>query len=264
MGEASHLLIYRLLLTFLISSTAYGAIVGQTCDVNKTRVLMITRARNYVHDAIPSAISMMEKYASERGWDLTVADDIDEFIRPKRLQRYSVVALVLTTGNIFNDEQRETFREYMENGGGLVAVHSAVSDTNSDWDWHNHNVGPRIKNHPHPQTVQVHTTWHAHSSTDFMPKIWPHFDEYYNYAVPFKYNDFRMILKVDGTTYDGGSMHTTHPVSWTRMIEPEGGRVWSTVLGHMKELYTGRGTGEELFQMHLALGIEWAAKERDN
>ncbi|RZL52655.1 MAG: ThuA domain-containing protein, partial [Pedobacter sp.] len=58
------------------------------------------------------------------------------------------------------------------------------------------------------------------------------------------------LLKVDETSYQGGTMSNDHPIAWYH--EFEGGRVFYTGLGHTSEAYTNK-----LFLTHLKNAIKW-------
>lgn len=61
-----------------------------------------------------------------------------------------------------------------------------------------------------------------------------------------------LLVRVDESTYTGGTMGAQHPVSWQHTYD--GGRAWYTAMGH-----TACSCSERPFLDHLLGGIEWAA-----
>jgi type 1 glutamine amidotransferase len=61
-----------------------------------------------------------------------------------------------------------------------------------------------------------------------------------------------VLVSIDESTYEGGTMGKDHPMTWTHTFE--GGRVWYTALGHTESSFA-----EPEFLKHLLGAIEFAA-----
>jgi type 1 glutamine amidotransferase len=61
-----------------------------------------------------------------------------------------------------------------------------------------------------------------------------------------------VLLRVDESSYQGGTMGEDHPLAWHH--EFDGGRAWYTAMGHTVESYS-----DGLFLQHILGGITWAA-----
>lgn len=74
------------------------------------------------------------------------------------------------------------------------------------------------------------------------------FDEWYNFTENPRTSCVHVLLSVDETSYDGGTLGDHHPLVWCH--EFEGGRVFHTALGHFDEAYE-----DEMFLGQLLNGI---------
>jgi type 1 glutamine amidotransferase len=153
-----------------------------------------------------------------------------------------------------NSEQQAAFTRYIRRGGGFVGVHSA-SDTEHHWEWYHRLLGAEFVAHPPIQRAHLRVEDRSHLSTRVLPREWTRTDEWYDFRAPPPSNA-RILVSVDETSYAGGHMGASHPVSWSQ--EFDGGRAWYTAMGHTTCSYA-----EPAFLTHLAGGILWAAGEDD-
>ena len=129
-----------------------------------------------------------------------------------------------------------------------MGVHSA-SDTEHDWPWYRQLLGARFADHPEIQTATLLVEDDSHPSTEALPDQWTRTDEWYNFdAAPDP--DVSILLTIDESSYDGGTMGDEHPMAWYH--EFEGGRSWYTAMGHTAASYD-----EPLFIGHLEGGLLW-------
>ncbi len=217
-----------------------------------TNVLVFTKTVGFRHDSIPAARSAMLELASSRKWSIAFTEDAAMFTSD-RLKNYDAVVFLLTTGDVFNAEQEQAFRGYVESGGGFVGVHAA-SDTEYDWEWYGKLVGAYFKSHPAVQDAVVRIEDTSHPTTSFLPNPWNRKDEWYC----FKNNprpSVNVLATVDETTYTGGTMGSDHPIMWSH--DSLGGRAWYTAMGHTKESYS-----DPLFMRTIGEAVEWVKRKR--
>jgi type 1 glutamine amidotransferase len=80
------------------------------------------------------------------------------------------------------------------------------------------------------------------------------FDEWYNFKkAPQQNSSLDILLSVDESSYEGGTIGGTHPLIWCQ--EFEGGRVFQTALGHFDAAYE-----DEMFLSQALGGLLWAAR----
>jgi len=214
------------------------------------RVLVFTRTRGFVHDSIPHAASVIRQLGDMDRYDVVVSNDAGRFTA-EQLAGFRAVVFLMTTGDVLNDSQQAAFEQYIRSGGGFVGVHAAAH-TEFDWPWYGRLLGAFFQSHagdPEPATVRVETR--AHPSTASLPDPWVRTDEWYNFRTNPR-GDVQVLLTLDESTFDGGTMGADHPIAWCQHFE--GGRSWFTAGGHGAENYD-----EPDFRTHLRHGIRWAA-----
>jgi len=213
-------------------------------------VLVFTRTEGFTHGSIPDGVNALEELGADRGWAVQSTDDAAMF-DPATLAAFDVVVFLSTTGDVLDDEQQLALEGFVQAGGGWVGVHSA-SDTEYDWPWYGGLVGAYFINHPAPQEATLTVVDADHPAMVGVPDPWVRTDEWYNFdAVPAGVD---ILLTIDESSYDGGTMGRLHPMAWSHTYD--GGRAFYTAGGHTSQSY-----GDPVFRGHLAGGIEWAAAD---
>ncbi|HSJ67337.1 MAG TPA: ThuA domain-containing protein [Anditalea sp.] len=214
------------------------------------RVLAFSKTEGFRHESIEAGTEALKKMAKENFFKLDHTEDASVFTS-ENLKNYDVVVMLNTTGDIFNDSQKNAFKDFVQSGKGIVGVHSAT-DTEYDWPWYNKLIGGQFESHPHIQTAKIITVEREHPSTFHLPSTWIWTDEWYNFK---NFNDdVTVLLELDRKSYDSGKNSSeSHPISWYH--EFDGGRVFYTGLGHVPAVYEN-----PLFIKHLLGGIWYAAK----
>ena len=222
------------------------------------RILIFSRTTGYRHRSIVEGVAAVSDLARVSGFTVTASEDPALF-RDDELARYDAVVFLSTSGDILNGSQQAAFERYIEGGGGWVGIHAA-SDTEYGWPWYGRLVGAWFADHPlvpnsqfvdcHCFTAAVHRRA-AHPSTDHLPAVWSHRDEWYNFRSPIP-STATVLATVDESTYPGGTMGPHHPVTWTQTIGR--GRSWYTSMGH-----TAASFADPTFRRHLQGGLTWAA-----
>lgn len=247
--KLSYLVIFALSL-FLASCTNERDTVKSKVVDSDHKILIFSKTEGWRHDSIEAGHEAITKIASENNVSVTSTEDASYFTTDN-LQNYEAVVFLNTTETIFNDNQREAFKNYIQSGGGFVGIHSA-SDTEYDWPWYNNLVGAYFESHPNNPNVReaaliVHN--HNHTSTSMLPERWERADEWYNFQDLNE--DVTVLISLDTDSYEGSAHPGNHPVAWFH--EFDGGRSFYTALGHTIDSFS-----EELFLDHLWGGIEYS------
>ncbi|SDQ47660.1 Type 1 glutamine amidotransferase (GATase1) [Pseudoxanthomonas sp. CF385] len=210
------------------------------------RVLVFTKTAGFRHDAIPVAVSALQRLVADEGMAADHTEDAQAF-NAKNLARYRVVVFASTTGDVLDEMQQAALEDFVRKGGGFIGVHAAA-DTEYDWPWYGDLVGAYFKSHPpglqsaHVQPERAGTPAGAR---------WPVTDELYNYRTNPRAR-VRVIATVDERDYEGGTMGADHPIAWCH--EVEGGRSWYTGLGHDAAIYA-----DTHFIAQLMRGLRYAS-----
>lgn len=211
--------------------------------------LVFTRTAGFRHASIPAGIAAVQALGRLHSFGVDATEDPQAF-NDENLSQFQVVIFLNTTGNVLSDFQQGALERFIRRGGGFVGVHSA-SDTEYDWSWYGGLVGAWFDSHPAIQGATVRVANPPHRSTAGLPPTITREDEWYNFR-DNPASRVTVLLTVDETSYTGGTMGATHPVSWYRPYD--GGRAWYTAMGHTEASYS-----EPAFLSHLAGGILWAA-----
>ncbi|HEX9613986.1 MAG TPA: ThuA domain-containing protein [Bacteroidota bacterium] len=210
---------------------------------------MFSKTAGYRHASIPAGIAAIESLGVWNGFEIDATED-DHAFSDENLDRYAVVVFLSTTGDILDRDQERAFERFIRKGRGFVGVHSAT-DTEYDWFWYGLLAGAYFSDHPAIQSANIHRLDSLHLSTRELPALWARTDEWYNFRTQPP-PEATVLLNLDESSYTGGTMGASHPVSWFQ--EYDGGRSWYTALGHTTESFS-----EPEFLRHLGGGILWAA-----
>lgn len=227
-------------------------------------VLVYTRnGKGYVHDNIPSAVKAIQKLGSEKGFKVDVSDDPAIFNEDK-LKEYTFLIFPSTNNDVFEtDEQRVSFRRYIEAGGGFVGLHS-VTGTERNWTWFKRMIGGSFAWHAKFQPFTIRTIAKDHPSVAGVPAVWKKEDECY--FTKEMYPGIRVVMAHDVSTLKGDDAHMekvkTHaiqfpdfyPAVWYQNFD--GGTIWITTLGHNKKDYE-----DPLYLNHIFQGMSFVASQ---
>ncbi|GAB5399524.1 MAG: hypothetical protein Aureis2KO_11090 [Aureisphaera sp.] len=233
-----------LLLSGLVLCAWLGSCARETKD---PKVLVFTKTEGYVHESIPYGINAIKSLGGQHNFTVHDTQDASQF-NDVNLKQYAAVVFLNTTGDVFNERQQNAFKNYMNNGGGFVGIHSAT-DTEYDWPWYGKMIGAYFESHPDQQKATLSSQNAYHPSTQWISPSYEHFDEWYNFKD--MQPGIEVLVTVDETTYDGGTHADNHPISWYQVYD--GGRVFYTALGHTKEAYS-----DKYVLTHILGGLEWA------
>ena len=208
-------------------------------------VLIFSKTAGFRHKSIKTGVEAIRLLGQKHGFMVNHTENANDFTT-KVLDNYRAVIFLNTTGDILNNTQQEHFERYIQAGGGWIGIHSAA-DTEYKWPWYGKMVGAYFDSHPKIQEAELIVINKTHLATIMLPDRWRRRDEWYNYKNLSP--DVNILLKIDESTYEGGTNGKNHPMAWYHTYD--GGRAFYTGSGHTKETYR-----EELFLQHLLAGIK--------
>lgn len=212
-------------------------------------VLVFSETAGFRHGSIAAGVAAVQDLGARNNFAVVTSEDSSVF-QDTVLANYAAVIFLNTTGDILTDPEQDALVRYIQAGGGFVGVHSA-SDTEKGWPWYGDLVGAFFSDHPAIQTASIDLVDGSQASTNFLPSRFDFQDEWYNFTTDPS-GQVQVLLNLDETTYNGGTMGASHPIAWFQFFD--GGRSWYTNLGHRSETYQ-----DPRFLGHLLGGIRFAA-----
>jgi len=214
---------------------------------NRFRVLVFSKTTGFRHSSIPNGKAAIRKLGVENNFDVDTTEDADYFTE-ENLKKYAAIIFLNTTGDVLNNQQEIAMERFIQAGGGFVGIHSAT-DTEYDWIWYANLVGGQFEGHPAIQPAKLQIVDKTHLSTQHLPETWSRTDEWYNFKRLNK--EVKVLLKIDETSYQGGTLGNDHPMAWYH--DYDGGRAFYTELGHTEQSYT-----DSFYLKHILGGIQYA------
>jgi type 1 glutamine amidotransferase len=218
------------------------------------RILVYSRTTGYRHASIQAGVEALEKLGLEYGFGVEASEGVHCF-RPGRLERYDAIVFLSTSGTVLDEPGRAALTHYMKRRGSWLGIHAA-STTEYDWPWFEGLVGAWFDRHPEIQPAVVTVEDREHPATQHLGAKWERTDEWYAFrrnprsVVP----GIDVLLTVDETSYEGGTMGADHPLAWCH--EYGGGRSFYTALGHAPETYQ-----DPEFLRHILGALRWLGVE---
>jgi hypothetical protein len=226
-------------------------------EVGLRGVLLFSKTNGYRHASIEAGLRAISQLGRDRDWTVIRTENA-AFFRPEYLARFRVVVFLCTTGDLFTEEQKLHFQQFIENGGGYVGIHSA-SDTEHGWDWYAEMLGGEFKHHtlfPQTPTCPLLLEDPQHPASVFLPEVWERADEWYSFTRnPREQPGVHVLYSLDEASCDMGAMGGMgdHPIAWVR--QQGQGNVFYTAIGHTPETFD-----DPIALQHLASAIAWAGK----
>ena len=172
------------------------------------------------------------------------------------LKDFRAVVLLGDIGSPLSAAQEAAFEAYYKDGGGLLAVGSAI-ESEPDWSYLTELLGTRADGAAVTATdATIKVADRVHEASKSLPEYWKRSDRFYNFKANVR-GVSHVLATVDETTYSGGTMKALadHPVAWCKDFE--GGRSFYTNVGA-----NGDFAGADV-RSHLAGAIQWTAGEAD-
>lgn len=213
-------------------------------------VLIMSKTAGFRHSSIETGVAAFRALASKSGFTVDHTEDSSLFTK-SNLAKYDSIIMLCTTGDIFNDSQQEAFKDYIEQGGGLVGIHAAT-DTEKDWAWYVDTIGGHFHSHPEIQKATTKIEDRAHPTTAGLPTSWIRTDEWYNF-IKNPRQIVRVLGSLDESSYKGGNMNGDHPIIWSNEVGK--GRIWYTGMGHTDETYS-----DQLFLNSVSEAVLWTSQ----
>ena len=223
------------------------SISGVTATDTKPSILIFYKTNGYHHSCIPAGIEAIKKLGKQNGFSVDTTDDSLNFTS-NNLKRYAALVFLCPTGKVLGPDQEAALKNYIEQGGGWVGIHSAT-DCEYNWPWYNQLAGAYFKSHPAQQEAKLMITNKNHPATAGMPDTWIRKDEWYNFKDLSP--DITVLINIDETSYTGGENGANHPMAWYQDFD--GGRAFYTEMGHTEESWS-----DPIYLKHILGGIEWA------
>lgn len=135
---------------------------------------------------------------------------------------------------------RQTFLDYVANGGGLVVVHFALAG-NRHWPEFKDLIGGTFTGHPWNEEIGVTVEESQHPLVAaFAGKDFRLADEIYEYGPPYDRGRLRVLLSLDPATTNMGVRWINRKdgdfaLAWVKSHGK--GRVFNTSFGHREEIY---------------------------
>ncbi len=221
-----------------------------TSEKDMPNVLIFSRTKAYRHECIEPGTIALESYFKTHGVHSMHSED-SSMISDDKLTPFDAIIFFQTTGNILDSIQQLALQKFIKSGKGFIGIHSAA-DTEYDWPWYVSMVGAQFSDHPDIQSATLLKMDTSHIACKHLPSRWTRTDEWYNFKqAP---TNMQILLSIDESTYQGGTMGANHPMSWCHAYD--GGKAFYTALGHTVESYR-----DSLFLEHILKGVLWAANK---
>lgn len=218
-----------------------------SCQKTKPRILVFSKTEGYRHtEAIEAGYEVLFKNAQEKGIIVDSTEDASAF-NERNLKKYQAVIFLNVSGALFNDEQRTSFKRFIQAGGGFLATHASV-DAERDWPWYNKLIGAYFHSHPAVQEATYVTVDKSFPATSFLPDTFSHTDEHYNFMNVSP--EINVLVTLDEKTYEGGNMGEGHPIAWYHHFE--GSRSYYIGMGHTKETWS-----DSLYLKQFWAALDW-------
>lgn len=229
----------------------------------RMNIVVTTQTEGFRHDNIPVAVDALQKLAAKSNWQLHHTEDPLYFSKSS-LDTIDLIIFLQTSGDIFADVQKQAIELFVENGGGLLTIHTGTV-TENQWEWYIDNLGAVFIGHPPVQEGRLIIEDRSHPATSFFPdSIWIIEDEWYSFDRNPR-EQVNVLISIDESSYDvdnnewfeGANQRMgDHPLVWYRHAGE--GRIFQTALGHPEQLYS-----DPLFINHIKGAILWTAGQKE-
>ncbi|HEX6021427.1 MAG TPA: ThuA domain-containing protein [Solirubrobacter sp.] len=250
--------------------TFYDPTVPVSIPGAQYKVLINGRAGGFRHQSIVDFEWMIQDLGAKNGFDVDIWDPAiggspgrypapgvslptSPFMDLETLKQYKTIVFNSTVGinatSTLNPTELANFQEYIRQGGGFVAIHGAI-DSMQNVPWYMDLAGAGFTNHGSNQggiLIETESGGHvefinadpAHTTTAAMPLRFYEVEEVYNtnrnpaemgIVHPLVYENEDSLVNQLG--YGTGSLHNSdqHSMVWCRNFD--GGRSFSSTLGH--------------------------------
>ncbi|RPG47319.1 MAG: ThuA domain-containing protein [Gammaproteobacteria bacterium TMED134] len=230
-------------------------------NLGEIAILSFSKTNAFRHqESIPASIKMLDQLGQKNGWRFFHTEN-GGYFNTSALAQFDLIILNHKSGTVWNDEQRQALKDYVETGGTLIAQHAAGGDRSYEWDWYlQEALRAQFVDHPMERHIQVASLLvedSQHPATSHLPKIWQRADEWYNFVESPRALT-HVLISIDESTYDPESspMGADHPLVWWHPVGA--GRVFYSALGHTPATYS-----EPAFRQFMEGAIRWGLDSPD-
>jgi len=224
-----------------------------TSNGNQFRVLVFTATAGEADPATTAAVEAINQLGGQLRFTVQQTADPRKF-DAAHLKQYRSIIFLNTSGDVLDDAQQAAFEEYYRDGGGFVAVHSAI-EAEPDWSFLTELLGARSSGVTAAASARIKVADRVHPASETLPEYWQRTDEWYNFTSNVR-GVSHVLATIDETSYSGGSMGFDHPIAWCK--DYQGGRSFYTGLGGTPASFAGADA-----RSHLGGAILWSAGVTD-
>jgi glucose/arabinose dehydrogenase/type 1 glutamine amidotransferase/regulation of enolase protein 1 (concanavalin A-like superfamily) len=245
----------------LVGSVLLGAVVAAPAQAHEGHghVLLYNEApAGPWHDeAIAYGTPKIKAALEAKGMAVTVASDSSLFTDAGLAQFDAIIAFQIN-GDPWTAPEKAAMEKWMKAGGGIAAIHNAT-DMRGNYPWWDTMIGALMPGHSAadiPGVVRnedvTHPSTKHFQGTDKVSR-WLRNDEWYNFNRNVR-GEAHVLQTMDESTYNpgGNAQGYDHPITWCKPYD--GGRFWSTALGHFPKNYD-----EPEFMQQIVGGVEYVA-----
>jgi len=243
------------------------AILALTAASAADRILLFTKTAGTRENNVIDSRKGLQAFYVGRGLTVDTSENAALF-SDSGLAKYKAIVFLKTTGDFLNDTQQAAFEKWFKAGGGAQFIHAALAG-GTNWAFYGKLIGGAYFQSLPGDSTTKHTLVVADSADPSSRPVlaahpdgrWPRTDEIYGFrANPRSATNpsMHILVTVDESTYKNGHAGTDHPMSW--YCEYQGGRAWTTAIGHVTDSYAPRPTApntDSLFLYHLWGGMEF-------
>lgn len=263
-GIAMGAFIYKVKYGFPIYESTPPVLPAEIKDFS---VLVFSKTNGFPHsEAIAASKTAFRQMGDKNNWTVFITDNGAAF-NDAYLSKFDVVIWNNATGRNLNDEQRESFKNYIEGGGSFVGIHGA-GDESHHWPWYEKNlIGADFSHHsisPQFQEATLHRECpDGFSTCNNYPEKWVRTDEWYVFLNNPRENGARVLYTADESTFETSGnikylvsdkdfgMGDDHPIVWYNCVGQ--GKAFYSALGH-----AGVAFEEQNYLRLLEDAIQWA------
>ena len=209
------------------------------------------------HESTEVGAEEIRRYFTANGLSCLVTDKPEVFTS-EAMKKVRCIVLACTNHELFNtDAEREVFYKFIENGGGLLAIHSSSANERGKERFRKMLGGAFERHYAIQQSVPFTRIDRSHPAMACMPEgyVWEGDEIYLNHPM----DDVRPLLILEwkdihpksragdkwGCPKIGG-----HVLEWCKTYGK--GRIYYTALGHRPKDF-----GKMEFQLHLFKAAQW-------
>ena len=216
---------------------------------NRPAVLVLNKTNGFIHkDAIPAADAMLKRIADKQGWDLFISNN-GATHNSDVINQFDLIVWNNVSGDVLTEDQRNSLKQWLNDGGGWIGIHAAGGDPHYDWDWYVETlIGTQFVGHtmdPQFQDADILVADTSLPMTSHLPTPWRIAqEEWYAFDNNPRDKGYEIILTIDedsyitkGKNWRGGvdNMEGEHPMAWRHIIGE--GRVFYSAIGHQAATY---------------------------